>query len=116
MADVPLQETKRQISTEMIERGAKALAAQYGLEAVFHNPDQFYAQTYREAAEAVLRAAEEGRMNFRAVVTWTSGVTEHQPCESERDALAWVDRWRRLNPGDVEDAWIERREMRWERV
>lgn len=49
----------RSITDEMIERGAKALAAQHGLEAVFHNPDQSYAQTYREDAEAVLRAAEE---------------------------------------------------------
>lgn len=47
------------ITAEMIERGARALAAQHGLAAVFHNPDQSYAQTYRESAEAVLRAAGE---------------------------------------------------------
>lgn len=42
-----------------IERAARALAARDGLEAVFQDRDQSYAQTYREAAAAALAAADE---------------------------------------------------------
>lgn len=53
---------------------------------------------------------------FRAAVTWTSGTTERRSVDTERQAVMQVERWQRLNPGDVRDAWIERRVTLWERV